>query len=38
MRRSDREVSDMEEMIEIIKKCDVCRVAFFDDFTGGFSI
>lgn len=31
MRRSDREVSDMEEMIEIIKKCDVCRVAFFDE-------
>lgn len=31
MRRNDREVSNMEEMIEIIKKCDVCRVAFFDE-------
>ena len=31
MRRKDREVSNMDEMLEIIKKCDVCRIAFFDD-------
>jgi len=31
MRRSDREISDMKEIIEVIKKCDVCRVAFFDE-------
>jgi nitroimidazol reductase NimA-like FMN-containing flavoprotein (pyridoxamine 5'-phosphate oxidase superfamily) len=30
MRRKDREVTDMNEIIEIIKKCDVCRLAFFD--------
>ena len=27
MRRKDREISDFDEMIEVIKKCDVCRVA-----------
>lgn len=31
MRRSDREVKEFEEMIEIIKKCDVCRLALHDD-------
>lgn len=31
MRRSDREVTDFDEMIEIIKKCDVCRLAFQDE-------
>jgi len=30
MRRTDREIKDNEEILEIIKKCDVCRVAFFD--------
>ncbi len=30
MRRSDREITDMEEIIEIVKKCDVCRLALFD--------
>lgn len=31
MRRKDREISNPEEIIEIIKKCDVCRLAFFDE-------
>lgn len=31
MRRKDREINQMDEMIEIIKKCDVCRVALFDE-------
>ncbi|MDF2942127.1 MAG: putative flavin-nucleotide-binding protein [Herbinix sp.] len=31
MRRKNREVSNMEEIVEIIKKCDVCRIAFFDE-------
>lgn len=31
MRRSDREIKDFEEMIEVIKKCDVCRVAMQGD-------
>lgn len=30
MRRKEREVSNKEEIIEIMKKCDVCRIAFFD--------
>ena len=33
MRRNDREITDKIEIVEIIKKCDVCRLAFFyDDF------
>lgn len=31
MRRKDREILDMNEMLEIIKKCDVCRLALFDE-------
>ncbi len=31
MRRTDREVKDMEDILSIIKKCDVCRLAFFDE-------
>lgn len=27
MRRSDREVKELKDMIEIMKKCDVCRIA-----------
>lgn len=27
MRRADREVTEFEDIIEIIKKCDVCRIA-----------
>lgn len=31
MRRTDREITDFEEIICILKKSSVCRVAFFDD-------
>lgn len=31
MRRKDREVSDFNEMISIMKKCDCCRLAMHDD-------
>jgi len=30
MRRKDREILNMDEILEIIKKCDVCRIALFD--------
>jgi nitroimidazol reductase NimA-like FMN-containing flavoprotein (pyridoxamine 5'-phosphate oxidase superfamily) len=30
MRRKDREITDIVEMMAVIKKCSVCRVAFFD--------
>lgn len=30
MRRKDREINDITEIMSIIKKCDVCSVAFFD--------
>lgn len=28
MRRKDREVTDYNEILDIMKKCDICRVAF----------
>jgi uncharacterized protein len=31
MRRQDREVTDRNEIYNIIKQCDVCRVAFFGE-------
>ena len=31
MRRKDREITDKQAIYDIIKKCDVCRVAFFDE-------
>lgn len=31
MRRKDREITDSNEIMEIMKKCDVCRVAFHDE-------
>jgi nitroimidazol reductase NimA-like FMN-containing flavoprotein (pyridoxamine 5'-phosphate oxidase superfamily) len=31
MRRKDREVTDFQEILEIIKKCDVCRLALHDE-------
>lgn len=31
MRRKDREITDFDELIEIIKKCDVCRIALNDE-------
>lgn len=33
MRRADREIKDFDEMVEIMEKCDVCRLAFND---GGY--
>ena len=30
MRRKDREIKDFNEIIEIIRKCDVCRIALHD--------
>jgi len=30
MRRSDREITDVNEIIEVIKRCDVCRLALND--------
>lgn len=31
MRRKDREVTNKDEILEIIRKCDVCRLAFYDE-------
>lgn len=31
MRRSDREITDVDEIIKIIEKCDVCRLALSAD-------
>lgn len=31
MRRFDREVSELKEILEIINKCDACRIAFSDN-------
>lgn len=31
MRRKDREITNFNEIIEIIKKCDVCRIALNDE-------
>lgn len=31
MRRKDRKITDFNEIIDIIKKCDVCRIALNDD-------
>ncbi|MDF2543193.1 MAG: pyridoxamine 5-phosphate oxidase-related FMN-binding protein [Herbinix sp.] len=31
MRRNDRELTNMDDILEILKKCDVCRLAFFDE-------
>ncbi len=30
MRRKDREIADMQEIIQIMEQCDVCRLAFHD--------
>ena len=30
MRRKDRQITEFNEIIEIIKKCDVCRIALND--------
>lgn len=31
MRRGDREIRDFSEMVEVIRKCDVCRIALNDN-------
>lgn len=31
MRRKDREITDLDEIMGVIKKCSVCRVSLFDD-------
>ena len=31
MRRSDREIRDMDQIREVIKGCDCCRIAFPDE-------
>ena len=31
MRRKDREIKDLSEIIEVMRKCDVCRIALNDD-------
>lgn len=34
MRRSDREITDIDEIIQVIAQCDVCRLAFNDEEKG----
>lgn len=31
MRRSDREIKDITEIVEVMKRCEVCRLALNDD-------
>lgn len=31
MRRKDREITDLNEILGIMKKCDVCNIAIFDE-------
>ncbi len=31
MRRSDREITDLNEIYEVMKQCDVCNLAFYQD-------
>ena len=31
MRRADREIKEIDEMIKIMERCDVCRLALHDD-------
>ena len=31
MRKADREITDKKELIEVINKCSVCRLAFHDE-------
>lgn len=31
MRRSDKEIKDINEIIQVMEKCDVCRLAFNDE-------
>ena len=31
MRRQDREITELDELLEIINRCDICRLALNDD-------
>ena len=31
MRRKDREIKDRQEILEVMKRCDVCRLALHDE-------
>ena len=31
MRRSDREITDFQELITVMRGCDVCRLALHDE-------
>ena len=31
MRRADREITDFEEMLQVMERCDVCRLALNDE-------
>jgi nitroimidazol reductase NimA-like FMN-containing flavoprotein (pyridoxamine 5'-phosphate oxidase superfamily) len=31
MRRSDREITDLNEIYEVMKQCDVCNIAFYQE-------
>ncbi len=31
MRRKDREIKDIDKIIEVMRKCNVCRLALFDE-------
>ena len=31
MRRNDREITEFSEMTDVMKRCDVCRLALNDD-------
>ena len=31
MRRSDREITDEQELLQVISECDVCRLALNDE-------
>lgn len=31
MRRSDREIKEFDKIVEVMRKCDVCRVAINDE-------
>jgi len=31
MRRKDREITELDKIVDIMRRCDVCRLAFFDE-------
>lgn len=32
MRRTDREITDFSQMVEIMKRCGVCHISFSDEY------